>query len=101
MTCNGYERSPNSSVILSWCYALVPYYTPKVFYPIENKGGIYKNIIEVVMEKINVVGIYEDDSILKCQASIISIFNTLNKLYIPQTVYCEFKSAFFYEKHNE
>ena len=97
MTCHGYARSPNSSVILSFYYALVPYYTPKRFYPVEKEDGTYKNIPEDVMEKVNGVGIHKYDNILKCQASVPSIVNTLNKLSIPKTVYIEFKYSYFGE----
>ena len=52
------------------------------------------------MDKINGVGIHEDYNIMKCQASIPYIFNTLNKLSIPQMVYREFNSSLFDgEKH--
>ena len=82
-TCHGYARPPNSSVILSCHNALVKYSVPKGFYPVEKEDGTYKNIPLSVMKKINGVGIHEDDSTLKCQASIAYIVNILNKMSIP------------------
>ena len=52
------------------------------------------------MEKINGVGIHEDDNIMKFQVSIASIVNTLNKPPISQTVYRDFKSSFFDKRKN-
>ena len=40
---------------------------------------MYKNITKDVMEQTNDVGIHEDDNIMKFQASIPSIVNTLKK----------------------
>ena len=53
------------------------------------------------MEQTNDVGIHEDDNIMKFQASIPSIVNTLKKIYISQKVYHWFRSYFFDEKYNE
>ena len=100
MNCHGFARSPNSSVILSFYNALVPYHKPKLFHPVEKEDVLYKNIPEYVMEQVNGAGIHEYDNILKCQASVPYIVNTLNKLSIPQTVYSEFKYSFFDGKHN-
>ena len=49
------------------------------------------------MEQTNDVGIHEDDNIMKFQASIPSIVNTLKKIYISQKVYHWFRSYFFDE----
>ena len=53
------------------------------------------------MKQTNGFGIHEDYNIMKWQASITSIVNTVNKLSITQMVYCGFKSPLFDEKQNK
>ena len=47
--------------------------------------------------KINVVEKHDNDYVLTSNTAISSIVNTLNKIYIPNTLYEKYASTFYYK----
>ena len=53
MSCHGFSKPTISTVIITCLSVLVPYYLSELFFIVEKEEGIFENIPEKVLNKIN------------------------------------------------
>ena len=95
-----FSRGRQSTFILTLQTTIVSYYLSKGFVFFEKKESILDKVPLHVKNKINSVEKYENDSVLKYKTSIPYIVNTLNNIYIPNTLY-DFFSSTLYDGYGE
>ena len=99
--CHGFTKSSISTVIFTCRSVLVPYYLSRVFVIVETEeGGIY-NIHTSVKIQTRSEYLHKFDSLLTLKATITSIVNTLDKIFIARSVYENYVSNFYDDCHVE
>ena len=63
-----FSKVTTSTVILTCCSALVQYYLSKVFIIVEKVDGVFLNITDPVLNKVNASPLNDEDRILMCKS---------------------------------
>ena len=64
VSCYGYIKDENSTLILTWKGKLVSYYLSNVFVIIEKDYHAFNNVPQMVQSRIDAINMYESDSIM-------------------------------------
>ena len=68
-----------STVIITCCSALVPYYLSKWFIIVEKVYGLFVNITDPIFNQINASLLHDEDRLLACKASIPYIVQNIEQ----------------------
>ena len=86
-------------VILTYLIKAVSYYLSKTNMILQYYQAL-KNIRTRVKQRIHAVYMYENDFLMTCNSEIISVGNTLNKIYLIITILNEFISTYYDYKND-
>ena len=101
LSCHGFMKKPNSTVILNCRSRLVNNYLEKVFYIIENDSKQKSMIPNDMKLRINVIDQLDTYFVMAKNKAISSVANTIKKLHIQKNMHLIYKQDFYKDKQKE
>ena len=97
VSCHGFMKKPNSTVILNCQSRLINNYLEKGFYIIERDPKQKSMLSNDVILRINIINQMDTVFVLKKKA-IYSLENTIEKLHIQKNMHLIYKQDFYKDK---
>ena len=101
ISCHGFMKNKNSTVVLVCLYQLVNYHLLKGFVIIEYNSKHLISVPNEVKQRIHAIDKQKTDHVLVCHTEISSLANTLNILHAQSNFHTGYKQNLYNDKRDK
>ena len=98
ISCHGFMKDKNSTVILLCCNWLMEYYLAKEFFILEHNSKNLSIVPNEAKQIINAINMHDSDFVMAFYTSINSVENTINKFHIVSDLNFGYIHNFYHDK---
>ena len=98
ISCHGFVKKKNSTLVLVCQYCLVDYYLAKVLVIIEHNSKQLSSVSNNVKLRIHAINKQKKDYVMACYTEISSLENTINKSHILSNLHYFTQQNFYHYK---